>query len=171
LVVTLRPTTGDPGRATPNLVVLAEPAAPLLPAEAYVQRAPADRLDIAALADAKPVPPEKEASPFSSRPQFMTVSRHNTSANYGHASDYTWLQGMVQLDALGRMELHYGGEDKADIWNGFVRLEQDTRLQQLKAGDVIKVVGELVLETDPRTGQLPTDAPVYRMHEVWLLSR
>jgi hypothetical protein len=163
------PAAGTSASARPALLALAEPVPPTLPAEAYVQRLPAHRPDTA-IASAQPLPdtnyPER-----SNRLEVVMTSRRKVGGTYGHAADYTWLQGIIEFTTEGWVELRYATESDADAWGGIIRLDRDTRLSQLNPGDAVRVEGEMLLEPDPETRQLPLGPPAYRIHSLWLVSK
>jgi hypothetical protein len=63
---------------------------------------------------------------------------------YGHAPDYSWLQGVIDKHYRGHLELRFCDPSVEDRWGGKVCLEDDPRLHELKDGDVVLVLGEMV---------------------------
>ena len=82
---------------------------------------------------------------------------------YGHAADYSWLQGELDRHYRGHLELRYRPVSEDDPYGGKVRLEDDPRLAEFRPGDVIAVEGELLTDPDG-----PTAAPwaQYRRYHV-----
>jgi hypothetical protein len=67
---------------------------------------------------------------------------------YGHAADYTWLQGELDQHYRGHLELRYRPVSEDDPYGGKVRLADDPRLAEFRPGDIIAVEGELSPEAD-----------------------
>ncbi|HEV3203149.1 MAG TPA: hypothetical protein VGY77_02145, partial [Gemmataceae bacterium] len=65
--------------------------------------------------------------------------RRQVPETYGHASDYTWLQGVLDKHYHGHFDLRYCDASVEDKWGGKVSLMEDPRLSQFKEGDVILV--------------------------------
>jgi hypothetical protein len=75
-----------------------------------------------------------------------TVSRKGPATIHSHAADYSWLQGVIDKHYQGHLELRYCDPSEEDEWGGKVILEDDSRLAQFKAGDVVRVEGAIVRE-------------------------
>jgi hypothetical protein len=75
-----------------------------------------------------------------------TVSRKGPASIHGHAADHSWLQGVVDKHYHGHWELRYCDPSEEDEWGGKVILDDDPHLASLKAGDVVRVEGEIVRE-------------------------
>jgi hypothetical protein len=170
LLAQRRPAEGNPENARPNLLLVAEPSPPTLPAKAFVLRPPANWPDTALVARPSEMP-DNLAADRRNRPEFWTASRRKVAGTFGHAPDYTWLQGTVECVTGGVVELRYDSSSDGDAWGGRVRLERDTRLQQVQVGDVVMVEGELLLDHDPATPRLPLEAPAYQVRVLWLVRR
>jgi hypothetical protein len=80
-------------------------------------------------------------------------------SRYGHAPDYSWVQGEVQRTRKG-WRLRYASVDETDTYGGSVTLTDDPQLSQLKEGDVYKVEGRL------QNPESHFSAPMYMVREV-----
>ncbi len=188
LLASKRPAPGKAGKEeTPLLLAYAEPRPPQLPTEALVSRpsaAPIERPSAKrALAQlpgnsGKAVEPRAmapvQATPIETRKEKVRLEafvagRRMVPGIYGHASDYSWLQGILDRPGSARSELLYGSPGEEDAWGGRVRLEPDPRLADFEAGDVIIVEGELVLDQTPRSSSTSSIPPSYRIRQVWLV--
>jgi hypothetical protein len=189
VLVSKRPVPGGTASDRPVLLAYAEPVPPPLPAEAFVAASPTLKalprtaestttaktsppespgVAVGLLPDppsAQPAPPED--SPASVR--VVPVSRRKRSGAYGHAPDHSWLQGIFDRLADGRLELRYTRPAEDEPWSGKVNLVDDPRFAQLRPGDVIRIEGELVDRAgSPARDQTP---PTYRAGAIWLIQR
>jgi hypothetical protein len=157
-------TTGDQPRFSPTAPTFTAPAAgPTLSPDPVAATAPAEHPampDPAALPFAAPpplptaadVPPspvvatEATASPVA--PPVTQAVVRQVDGKYGHAADYTWLQGELDRHYRGHLELRYRPLSEDDQYGGKVRLEDDPRLAEFRPGDVIAVEGELLTDPD-----------------------
>lgn len=169
LLAQRKPLEESPEKAKPSLLLVAEPSPPPLPSKAFVQRPPANWHDNALAEHLSPPVPGNETTGQSTRLEIWPVSRPKAAGVFGHAPDYTWLQGTIERLAGGVIELRYHPANDGDVWGGRVRLEKDTRLEQIQAGDILLVEGELLLDHDPATPRLPLEAPAYRVRVLWLV--
>ena len=96
-----------------------------------------------AIAPAAAIVPPTAASPPVTQAVVRTVE-----GKYGHAADYTWLQGELDWHYRGYMELRFRPLSEDDPYGGKVRLEDDPILGEFRAGDVIAVEGELLADPD-----------------------
>ena len=80
---------------------------------------------------------------------------------YGHAADYSWLQGELDRHYRGHLELRFRAATEEDRLGGKVRLEDDPRLAEFRPGDVIAVEGELLSDPD---GNAPSWSQYRRFH-------
>jgi hypothetical protein len=85
---------------------------------------------------------------------------------YGHAPDYSWLQGVLGKHYHGHWDLRYCDHTVEDNWGGKVRLGKDARLDQFKEGDVIRVEGEVVRDHQGHGWQ---HYPEYRIRNIQLI--
>jgi hypothetical protein len=159
------------------LVAYAEPRPPDLPEEALFARGNIQRSEPPPAVVQKPpeVPqPAKravtaEAPPAKTRLEVFLTSQRKVRGIYGHATDYSWLQGVLDYPAPAGAELLYAGPGEADAWGGKVRLKEDDRLKAFRLGDVILVEGELVLDRTGGATTTPTASPAYLIHRLWLV--
>jgi hypothetical protein len=101
----------------------------------------------------------------------IAVARRKESATFQHAPDYSWLQGTILKTPRG-MELSYRASPDDDPWGGRVPLENDERLEQLRAGDIVRVEGECVALPGSLTGpDVGKGVRTYRIRHVWLIRR
>lgn len=102
-----------------------------------------------------------------------TVSSPPSSASrivngqYGYASDHSWLQGELDRHYRGFLDLRYRPASEEDTFGGKVRLEDDPKLAEFRAGDIVAVEGEIVRDADAAMGQYPR----YRIKSVRLIER
>jgi len=192
LLIAKKPVEGKPGPAEDTLVAFGEPSPPPLPSEAFVL-APRHRKDAplspsdSAVAENKKgnshpndmveISPRKEpvANPASGNMvEAIPVSRRKAAEEFGHAADYSWLQGKLDLAVPTRPELQFSKLADKDNWDGRVILEADARLAQLRNGDVIRVEGELLPPASTAASpqvDTPEQHPHYRIKAVWLVRR
>lgn len=71
------------------------------------------------------------------------------SGQFGHADDYTWLQGTFERHYRGRCYLRFCDHTAEDNFGGKVCLSRDPVLEQFKDGDVIYVEGTVDPDPDP----------------------
>lgn len=101
-------------------------------------------------------------------PVVMPASAVRTvQGKYAHSHDHTWLQGELDRHYRGYLDLRFRPATDEDSFGGKVRLEDDPRLAEFRAGDVIAVEGEIVREADRAMGQYPR----YRIRDVKLVER
>jgi hypothetical protein len=162
LLLARKPTTGKPEEAKPVQLAYSEPSLPSLPAFAYVYPPQKPRFGAhePALADHRPLPSESSKKTLTSssieaanpqtpgekadaRIQASPVMRRKVSGTFGHAPDFSWLQGVVRKSSDGHWELQFSESSAA----GRVVLADDPRLEQLQDGDVIQLEGSLSVET------------------------
>jgi hypothetical protein len=84
---------------------------------------------------------------------------------YGHASDYSWLQGVLSKPPQGPAILRYHETPTDDKWRGQVALGSDPHLAPFDDGDLVLVEGELL--ADPSDGPYPR----FRIRAMWLVRR
>lgn len=186
LILSKRPVDGKPGPAgRPVLVAQADPAPPAMPTSAVAQASPtkpatadgrgpdlpAEAATEAATApkpsvEATPAGREKEAGPFTGKSVARTVD-----GVYGHAADYSWLQGVVDRHYLGYLTLRYCDLATDDPWGGKVILDEDPRLAQFHDGDVVQVEGELVHRVPDSTRHAWDQNPHYHLRDIRLVKR
>jgi hypothetical protein len=134
-----------------NPIAAAPPA--VLPAQAPVgdafaaPTAPAPVSPPAAVTAPPPPAPVLAPAPIAPAPVTQVAARM-VEGTYGHAADYTWLQGVLDRHYRGHLELRYRPLSEEDAHGGKVRLEDDPRLAEFRPGDVIAVEGELLADPD-----------------------
>ncbi|MBX7102970.1 MAG: OB-fold nucleic acid binding domain-containing protein [Gemmataceae bacterium] len=74
------------------------------------------------------------------------------SGTYGHDSNYSWVQGEIDLHYRGHKELRFCPVSEDDPIGGKVRLVDDPRLADLKMGDIVRIEGELVRDDPTAVG-------------------
>lgn len=89
------------------------------------------------------------------------------NGQYGYATDHSWLQGELDRHYRGFLDLRYRAASEEDTFGGKVRLEDDPRLAEFRAGDIVAVEGEIVRDADAAMGQYPR----YRIKSVRLIER
>ncbi|MFO0807957.1 MAG: hypothetical protein U0746_05000 [Gemmataceae bacterium] len=95
-------------------------------------------------------------------------STFKDGGRYGYASDYTRLRGELDRHYRGHMDLRFRAASEEDSFGGKVRLENDPRLSEYRAGDVVEVYGELIREPGGESG---TQYPRYHIKEIKLVER
>ena len=85
---------------------------------------------------------------------------------YGHAPDYSWLQGVVQKSG-NRLELRYSMTRGVDALEGAVYLADDGRNSQLQDGDVVLVEGELLGQSPVPLEEGGPTRRTYRVSSMW----
>jgi hypothetical protein len=160
LLVGRKLVVAKPEEAKPHQLAFAEPALPSLPAFAYVYPPPGLKslAGDAVLADKRPVPTPPQAHPrepavqspdtagsdrANSPVQALPVLRRRVLGTFGHAPDYSWLQGRVRRSPSGSWELTFCESPTEVRCGGRVFLEDEARFEQLQDCQVIQVEGYL----------------------------
>ncbi len=104
--------------------------------------------------------------PATAKPEF-TPDRW--AGTYGHADDYSRLQGVLDHHYQGYWNLRFRDPSQDDRYGGKVQLHPSPDLEGFEDGDVILVVGEL--EELTTTGETPNDQmfPKFRIDKLWRL--
>jgi hypothetical protein len=89
------------------------------------------------------------------------------NGQFGYSTDRAWLQGELDRHYRGFLELRYRPASDEDTFGGKVRLDDDPRLAQFRAGDIVAVDGELIRDADLATGQYPR----FRIRSIRLIER
>jgi len=95
--------------------------------------------------------------------------RRQVAGTYGHAADYSWLQGVLRRDYHGQIALRYCDHTVDDTHGGKVVLRKDPRLDDFKDGDVILVEGEIAQENGQPVRCDWNHFPHYQVRNVWLV--
>jgi hypothetical protein len=175
----------DPSGAPPVLLAHAEPIEPAMPATAVASAPPvtpstpiaiSQPITAAAvsggtsLADApSPFKAVPTAMPVTAGPPAQTAVLRRVDGCYGCASDYAWLQGVLDKHYLGFMTLRYCDLATDDRWGGKVILDEDPRLAMFHDGDVVQVEGELVSAAGASADRPWERYPHYRLRAIWLI--
>jgi hypothetical protein len=88
---------------------------------------------------------------------------------FGHAPDYSWLQGVIDKHYRGHLELRYADASAEDQWGGKVCLEDAPSLHELKDGDVVLILGEMISEGQSHLTTTWHHFPHYRVRQVTLV--
>jgi hypothetical protein len=183
LLVSRKPVQGNPEGSEPVRFALAQPAPPPLPAEAFVFDQPTSRLlprpgSLALLAESRnpnaPAQISESLQPPSLAPAMQPrqpnavveatpVARTKHPPLYGHAPDYSWLQGRLEQAEGSHVVLRFAVPAAESEWGGRISLENDAHLVQFRPGDVIRVTGQVLGRE--------TAKPSYQIREIWLLQR
>lgn len=142
LVMSKKPVEGtlEPHPGTP--VASAEPTAPLAPLLPHGPDSVAS----------KGIPAQPVAllkAPVILTPAIRVGPEGEEAIVFGHASDLSWLRGVLDRHFDGHFELRYSAHTIDDRWGGKVRLEDDPKLAGFRDGDVIRVEGALVPGESP----------------------
>jgi hypothetical protein len=181
LLLDKKPVESKVESAAPPLLVQAEPTPPAMPSQAVASVADhsptnltgAEKQGPGSLA-AKPVLGAGQglvtATPASRskslpEPASEPSIRRQVPETYGHASDYSWLQGVLTKPAQGPSTLRYHDPSPEEPWGGQVSLGEDIRLTPFQNGDLILVEGEMAPD------QANHPSPLYRIREIWLVHR
>lgn len=179
LLMNRRPNLASAATAGPGPLAQTEPPPPTPPSTALAsataaetpQPAPSALEATPDVADAKPPVPAISVA-RTKPPRDLPASppiRRQVPETYGHAADYTWLQGVVDKHYQGQFGLRYCEPSVEDRWGGKVTLADDPRLAQFHDGDQILVEGEVVQD------KAALDAwhhyPTYRLRDIWLVQR
>jgi hypothetical protein len=98
------------------------------------------------------------------------ASVRTVDGKYGCVSDHTWLQGELDRHYRGHLELRFRPVSEEDAFGGKVRLENDPRLAEFRAGDIVAVEGELVRDPDGAAHPL-AQSPRYHIRTIRLIER
>src|SRR5947209_8240451 len=110
MLATRQPVIANPEEAKPRQLAFAEPALPALPV--------------------------RESEPARSL-QAVPVARRKISGTFGHAADYSWLQGKVRKRPAGGWELIFTERPAEAAWSGRIVLNGDAWLNGLRDGDIV----------------------------------
>jgi hypothetical protein len=166
--------------AAPTLPAPAPLPAQLPPAEAAVVAAPAPVPSVPETpVPAAPVPPPVPAAPVpavatpapAATDPVAQASLRKVNGRYGAAADYTWLQGELDRHYRGHLDLRYRPASEEDTFGGKVRLEDDPRLAEFRAGDIVAVEGELIRGPDGAEAQPWAQYPRYHIRDIRLIER
>jgi hypothetical protein len=170
------PPDSGPQLPDPNAVTAAPPAPQPVPLPARMpspsDEAAAAPLPAAAVAGptpSAPVPAVATATPAAAAP-VAQVSSRRVNGKYGNSSDHTWLQGELDRHYRGHLELRYQPASEEDTFGGKVRLENDPRLAEFRAGDIVAVEGELIRDSDGEA-QPWSQYPRYHIRAIRLIER
>jgi len=86
------------------------------------------------------------AEPGSVRRAFVDIT---AQPSFAHAEDYSWLNGQLQHTHKG-WRLRYASVDEVDQYGGSVTLTDESKLSEMKDGDLVRVHGRLLNMEDRR---------------------
>src|SRR5262249_19692512 len=92
--------------------------------------------------------------------------RQRQAGTYGHAPDYSWLQGVLNRSRTGRLSLSYLDAKEHDAWGGKVCLEDDPRFTRFKEGAAVFVEGEIGMQNRQPMRDPIEHYPRYRIREI-----
>jgi len=126
------PTCQAPVPVERNPLAIASP-----PSEPMVSMAVPSESNNPALTRGEPPPQRKSFVDTTAQPFF------------GHAEDYSWLQGQVEYSCLSKCwRLRYASVDEEDCYGGSVNLIENELLHKLKDGQQVRVQGRLTKVAD-----------------------
>jgi hypothetical protein len=165
------PPTPDAGPAMPDPVYSSQAT---LPAPAPQTSAP----EMVAVATAPPAPvptppaapPAPTMAPMTPVPPMAPAVARTVNGSFGHTADYSWLQGELDRHYRGYMEVRFRPVSEDDPFGGKVRLEDDPRLREFKAGDVVAIEGDVIRDTEG-SSQAWGQNPRYRIRSIRLVER
>jgi hypothetical protein len=119
-------------------------------------------------AAADELPSQAPTQKAKARLEVFLTSRRKVSGTHGHASDYSWLQGILERGPTGGVDLIYSRVrvGKEDAWGGRVHLQNDDRLAIFQVGDIVLVEGELLFQ-QAGGGAGASTPPFYVVHQIW----
>jgi len=168
LLTSKKPVARRADKPDPAVLAHREPAAPAAPETALASVPPkVPTAEPAGPTPCQPVP-VRTAVRSSPSPQADAAPavRRTVSGNYGHAPDYSWLQGVLDRHYHGHWNLRYCDPTADDAWGGKVCLEDDPRLGQFKEGDVVRVEGDIVRREDGAARGTWNHFPKYRLRDI-----
>lgn len=179
LLMNRKPVVAKAAAASPGALARTEPPPPTPPSTALASATVPEEIkptpatttptpDVAGAQPPVPAVPVARTKPLPEVPASPPI-RRQVPETYGHAADYTWLQGVVDKHYQGQFGLRYCEPSVEDRWGGKVILADDPRLAQFHDGDLILVEGELV--KDKAAVDARHRYPTYRIGEIWLVQR
>jgi hypothetical protein len=181
LLLDKKPVESKVEAAAPPMLVLLEPVPPAMPSQAVASAAEPLPTHLTGREKQGPGTPSAQravstgqqwvtATPASRAKSLPTTEpevriRRQVPETYGHAFDYSWLQGVLAKPSQGPATLRYQTMLVEDKWGGVASLNDDPRLASFRDGDIILIEGELLAQ--PSDGRLPR----FRIHEIWLAHR
>jgi hypothetical protein len=96
-----------------------------------------------------------------------SIASRIMNGRFGYATDHSWLQGELDRHYRGHLDLRYRPASEEDTFGGKVRLDDDPRLAEFRAGDIVAVEGEIIRDADLSIGQYPR----FRIRSVRLIER
>jgi hypothetical protein len=178
LLLSKKPVEGKSGKTESVLLAQNEPVLPTLPNEALALTLPVPPAKVLGqgTSPSSAEAPSRPQTPVVAQPAIhpkltgsvraLPVGRRKAVGVYGHAEDYSWLQGVFRFRATGGCELCFRETAGEDSVSGKVSLSQDGCLAQLRSGDIVLVEGEFVSERAPDN---PAKPPVYHVRQLWLI--
>jgi hypothetical protein len=169
-----KPVLTSAATAGPGPLARTEPPPPTPPITVVASATAEETQGTVATPDVTTVKPSVPAIPVARTKPSPEVPasppiRRQVPETYGHAADYTWLQGVLDKHYRGQFGLRFCEPSVEDRWGGKVSLADDPRLAQFHDGDLILVEGELVKD---KTAQDAWNRyPAYRIREIWLVQR
>jgi hypothetical protein len=169
------PISQDAGPTLPPMLARAEPTpahpAPTPPVASPLAAPIVPPSPMPAVATTPATPVLVASMPVTSPAPITPVADHKVEGKYGHAADYTWLQGELDRHYRGHLELRYRSVSEDDPYGGKVRLEDDPRLAQFRPGDIIMVQGELLTDPDGPNAAPWAQYRRYHVRDVRLVER
>jgi hypothetical protein len=179
LLMNRKPVVAKAAAASPGALARTEPPPPTPPSTAFASTTvpeepkptpapPTPTPDETGAKPPVPAVPVARTKPLPEVPVSPPI-RRQVPETYGHAAEYTWLQGVLDKHYQGQFGLRYCEPSVEDRWGGKVTLADDPRLAQFHDGDQILVEGELVGDQTARDAR--HRYPTYRIREIWLVQR
>lgn len=91
--------------------------------------------------------------------------RRSVDGDFGHDSDYHWLQGKLERHYRGYYCVRYRDPSEEDAHGGKVRLQDDPRVTAFADGDIIGLEGGVEAATGERGN------PTYIVRDLWLVRK
>jgi hypothetical protein len=91
-----------------------------------------------------------------------------TTERFAHAADYSWLVGEIDVHYRGHKEMRFCPMSEENAIGGKVRLVDDPRLADLKAGTLVRIEGELVRDDPTAVGG---EYPRYHIRNIQIIDK
>jgi hypothetical protein len=181
LLMSKKPIEGPLVGEETEMTARSEPATPPLPPTAYVSTPPKTGPIASQEVTMPAIPIPSHRGPVNAVPAVRSRERPEApfgppggaraAGTFGHAPDYSWLQGVLDKHYHGHLNLRYCDPTVEDTWGGKVCLESDSRLEQFHEGDVVVVEGVLIPDNNPSTQGNWRPYPRFRIYNIWLIQR
>lgn len=106
------------------------------------------------------------------RPAEQSTFPLQPGQQFGHDADYRWVAGVLDYHQRGGYwTVRYADFAADDRWGGKVRLVDDARLRDCKAGDIVYISGELLAPVTSASAESRTTFPPFRIGELKVIQK